>query len=72
METALLSKLPKAPRVAYGLRREWFLRSLEASRPYMEPFMDSQLKRLLIDDFRSCHINLDRHVSQFASINKQS
>ena len=72
METALLSKLPKARRVAHGLRREWFLRSLEASRPSMEPFIKSQLTHLLIDDYRSCHINLDRHVSQFASIKKQS
>jgi hypothetical protein len=72
METGLLSKLPKARRVAHGLRREWFLRSLEASRPSMEPFIKSQLTHLLIDDYRSCHINLDRHVSQFASIKKQS
>jgi hypothetical protein len=70
METGLLAKLPNARRAAYGLRREWFLRSLEASRPCMDPCMGSQLKQLLVDDFRDCHINLDKYVSQFANIGK--
>jgi hypothetical protein len=70
IENSKLSQLSKAPRIAYGLRRQWFLKDFDGSSPSLEPFMATQLMELLMDDYRECRINLGDRISHFTSLGK--
>jgi len=68
LDRSPFKSLPKAAQIAYNARYKWFLRDLSEPSSYLEPHLESELLKLLQQDYDRCQICLDPHVTLFKSI----
>lgn len=69
IEGSLLSRMPKAQRVCYGLRTQWLLKDLPNCEANLEPHIASELAMLLRQDYLDCQVDLNPHISRFRALN---